>query len=289
MKLTKKLIIPKIRTKFNNFQKIEIKNTKRKKNLTDNNRNPSNSWDFTPFPEFFFPSEKKEALKKLNNLDFKNKLKRKNFLLNSKLLKCNSLSNIYMEHKGDITKNRAPAFSFGTSRGECKNPLFDFKVQISPSPGSYNLRPLIGLGGSSLRYSINNCKFKKINKLYITQKRPGPGSYNINKCDSKYNGKIILSNYSNSPICKFGNHTEKREGVNWEHSDWNVRPDPQRYNINNSVTMFSGTGRFPLSIFKSNVGKSINKINCLSKFTNKFITPGPGYYNHHSIFMGHKF
>ena len=53
--------------------------------------------------------------------------------------------------------------------------------------------------------------------------------------------------------------------------------------------MFNGTGKLPISTFKSNISKSINRANSLSKIGTKFIYPGPGHYNHHSIFMGHKY
>ena len=193
--------------------------------------------------------------------------------------------NIFQEIKGDITKYRPPAFSFGTSREECKMPFLGFKEKISPSPGSYNLRPLLGLGGPSLKYSINKKTFlKKINLRNL-----GPGSYNIDKCDSKYNGNIILSNFTNSPICNFSKYKEKRDNDFSAHSEWNIKPDPTRYNVSTSISMFNGNGKYPLSNFKSNISKSINRSNSLSKNGMKFISPGPGHYNHHSIFLGHKF
>ena len=247
---------------------------------------------FYSISKFFFRSQKTYAIREINCLNFRNTVNTNNTNLSKyqtrspQLFKSNSVTSIYKENKGDITKYRPPAFSFGTSREECKIPFQDFKEKISPSPGSYNLRPLLGLGGPSLKYSINKSTFLKNIHLH---RAPGPGYYNIGKCDSKNNGSIILSNFPNSPICNFGKYKEKRDNNYWAHSEWNIKPDPTRYNINSSVSMFNGTGKFPISTFKSNISKSINRSNSLSKIGIKFIYPGTGHYNHHSIFMGHKY
>ena len=299
-----KKLVPKIKfkeeiNKTNQFPKIKIINKKLTHNLTNESNNELNqSWDFTPFPKLYFPQDKKYAIREINNLNFRNTLNQNtptnkiNSILYNKfhnnspyINKSNSVSNIFQEIKGDITKYRPPAFSFGTSREECKMPFLGFKEKISPSPGSYNLRPLLGLGGPSLKYSINKKTFlKKINLRNL-----GPGSYNIDKCDSKYNGNIILSNFTNSPICNFSKYKEKRDNDFSAHSEWNIKPDPTRYNVSTSISMFNGNGKYPLSNFKSNISKSINRSNSLSKNGMKFISPGPGHYNHHSIFLGHKF
>lgn len=299
-------LVPKMKfkeeiNKTNDFSRLNLinKKLKIKRDLTDESSSELNhSWDFTPFPNLFFPSQKTYAIREINHLNFRNTLNtntpsNNNFINYSnyqtrspQLFKSNSVANIYRENKGDITKYRPPAFSFGTSREECKIPFLDFKEKISPSPGSYNLRPLLGLGGPSLKYSINKSTFLKNIKLH---RDPGPGHYNIDKCDSKNNGSIILSNFTNSPICNFSKYKEKRDNNFWAHSEWNIKPDPARYNINSSVSMFNGTGKFPISTFKSNISKSINRSNSLSKMGIKFIYPGPGHYNHHSIFMGHKY
>ena len=299
-------LVPKIKfkeeiNKTNDFSRLNLinKKLKIKRDLTDESSSELNhSWDFTPFPNLFFPSQKTYAIREINHLNFRNTLNtntpsNNNFINYSnyqtrspQLFKSNSVANIYRENKGDITKYRPPAFSFGTSREECKIPFLDFKEKISPSPGSYNLRPLLGLGGPSLKYSINKSTFLKNIKLH---RDPGPGHYNIDKCDSKNNGSIILSNFTNSPICNFSKYKEKRDNNFWAHSEWNIKPDPARHNINSSVSMFNGTGKFPISTFKSNISKSINRSNSLSKMGIKFIYPGPGHYNHHSIFMGHKY
>ena len=253
MNYTTKLV-PKLKfkeeiNKTTQFPKLKIINKKlkiRKDSPDESNSELNQSWDFTPFPRLFFPSEKKYAIRAINNLNFKNTLNLNtptsttNTLNTNKyisatphLFKSNSVSNIFQEKKGDITKYRPPAYSFGIAREECKMPFFDFKEKISPCPGSYNLRPLLGLGGPSLKYSINKSTFvKNIN----SQKTPGPGHYNIDGCDSKYNGNIILSNFPNSPICNFSKYREKRDNNYWAHSEWNIKPEPSRYNVNSTIS-----------------------------------------------------
>ena len=304
-KLVPKLIFKDETNKANQYSRLKLinKNLKIRNHSSDDSTNELNqSWDFTPFPKLFFPSEKKYAIRAINRLNFKNTMNlntptnttnRINILNNNKFktltphyLKSNSVSNLFQEIKGDITKYRPPAFSFGISREECKIPFLNYKENINPCPGSYNLRPLLGLGGHSLKYSINKKTFaKNIN----SNKNPGPGHYNIDKCDTKFNGNIILSNFPNSPICNFSKYKEKRDIKNFEHSEWNIKPEPSRYNINSTLSMFNGTGKYPLSVFKSNISKSINRSNSLSRIGLKFVSPGPGEYNHHSIFMGHKY
>lgn len=258
-----------------------------------NSNDSYNSWDFTPFPFLYFPSKKKEILNDINNLNFP-KLKR-NYELSSpvnqktnhfRLLKSNSCQDIYLEHKGDIRKNRSPAFSFGAARDDCKLPYQLITNKISPCPGSYNLRSFIGLGGNSKKYSINKLTFFNGYKSSCT---PGPGNYETDKCDTKYNGSIILSNIKNSPISHFGNYKEERINYSYGHSEWNIRPDPTTYDVNRSVSMFTGTGKYPLSNFRSNISKSINKCSILGQKTSKKFSPGPGNYNHHSTFLGYNF
>ena len=258
----------------------------------------SNSWDFTPFPLLYFSSEKKALLNDINKLNFPknnnngnieclspinkiNNLKK----TNSFLTKSNSCLNIFLENKGDIRKYRSPAFSFGLSREDCKLPSSGICEKIAPCPGSYNLRPLLGLGGNSKKYSINKWRFFKNFKPYNI---PGVGEYNIDNCDSKNNGNIIFSNFKNSPISNFGKYKEERIKYTSGHSEWNIKPDPTSYNVNKSISMFSGTGKFPLSTFRSNISKSINKCNTLHEKLNS-ISPGPGTYNHYSTFLGYKF
>lgn len=282
---------------------IKIKKISKKYRINNDSSNlscdSSQSWEFTPFPKLYFPSEKKSVIKEINNLNFpkiKDDYKRELEIINiNKTLsnrsirpfnKNNSTANIYKEERGDITKFRAPAFSFGISREECKIPFFDLKEEIRPCPGNYNLRPLYGLGGGSKKFSINKCIFRKYFHSYNT---PGPGKYNIDNNETKNNGNIILSNFKNSPICNFGKYRAKRDDNFGEHTDWNIKPGPAAYNLNSSVSMFTGTGKFPLSIFKSNLSKSINRCNSLSRIKFHYPSPGPGSYNHHSTFLGYKF
>ena len=109
------------------------------------------SWDFTPFPKFLFPNEKKHFLKSINKLNFPGVKDRSNSIKSFK----NKKFKIFIEEiKGDITKNRAPAYTFGLPRNEVKLPFQDFPEPITPSPGSYNLRPLEGFNFFSPKYSF---------------------------------------------------------------------------------------------------------------------------------------
>ena len=274
----------------------------------------STSWDFTPFPDLFFPSQKKEAIKIINglnikseeynpiNLDYNNNLKnmhniyfnikkikkRKinldlNKIKNHKITRSNSLSYLFQEKKGDITKNRSPSYTFGLSRDDCIFPYLRLNDQISPTPCSYNIRPLEGLGGSSIKFSFNKDTFLRKFKKYIT---PGPGHYNLDKYDLKNNGNIIPSHLLNSKIVNFAKYEERKNNI-CINSPENIRPEPGSYEINNTLTMFSGSGKYPLSNFRSNISKTISKINTFSKRNNNFISPGPGHYNHYSIFTTH--
>ena len=256
------------------------------------------SWDFTPFPDLYFPSQKKEAIKKINKLNFKNnfrnikiidinKVRNKrasqifiNTNIPKKLFKSNSISNLFLENKGDITKRSSPAYSFGISREDCKFPMLRLNEKISPTPYSYNIRPLEGLGGSSLKFRFNKESLQKVIKKFVN---PGPGQYNVDKCDIKNNGKIVLSDIKNSMISNFGKYEERKSNIT-NNSEWNMKPEPASYNINNTLTMFTGNGIYPLSKFRNNISKSFGKYRILSKNKIKFIYPGPGEYNHYSLF-----
>ena len=52
--------------------------------------------------------------------------------------------------------------------------------------------------------------------------------------------------------------------------------------------MFNGTGKYPVSRFNSNISKSISNSKYYSRIP-KGISPGPGAYNHHSIFIGGRY
>ena len=256
------------------------------------------SWDFTPFPDLYFPSQKKEAIKKINKLNFKNnfrnikiidinKVRNKrasqiyiNTNIPKKLFKSNSISNLFKENKGDITKRSSPAYSFGKSREDCKFPMLRLNEKISPTPYSYNIRPLEGLGGSSLKFRFNKESLQKVIKKFVN---PGPGQYNVDKCDIKNNGKIVLSDIKNSMISNFGKYEERKSNIT-NNSEWNMKPEPASYNINNTLSMFTGNGIYPLSKFRNNISKSFGKYRSLSKNKIKFIYPGPGEYNHYSLF-----
>ena len=305
--LTSRVILPKynfhkIKNKRNFSQMLLNKRTsllKEKAKTQDEELNTS--WDFTPFPDLYFPSQKSQMIKDINGLNFKssqnldnNKFIKSSLLFNEEskknnysnimtsflFKKNNSLSNIFKEKRGDITKRSSPAYSFGSSRDDCKFPFLHLTPTISPSPCSYNLRPLEGLGGHSIKYTIS--KRNAFNKS-IKFIEPGPGHYNNDNCDIKNNGSIMLSSIENSKISNFWNYSERKDNSGL-HSDWNMKPSPGSYNINNCVTMFNKKGKFPISNFKSNISKTIDKYRGLSKGRIKFVYPGPGSYNHYSIF-----
>ena len=308
-----KNILRHIKNTRNSSQNL-IKNylTSIKTNYNTSNGELNTSWDFTPFPDLYFPYQKNQAIRKINKLDFKstfmtpknlesnnifknknlfeyniNKFKSispskiyHNIIGTPKLLKNNSISYLFKENKGDITKYSPPAYSFGISREDCKFPFLQSNEKICPNPCSYNLRPLEGLGGSSYKYSIKKDFLLKRFRKHVD---PGPGHYNIDKCDIKNNGNIMLSDIKNSIISNFGKYEERKDKIGFT-NEWNMKPCPGSYNINNTLTMFSGSGKYPISKFRSNISKSIDKYRGLSKGRIKFIYPGPGDYNHYSIF-----
>ena len=121
---------------FENYTKTVPKNSESLNNIR---HTINQSWDFTPFPQFLFPHEKKRFLKSINKLNFPGVKDRFNYTKSFR----NKKFKIFVEEiKGDITKNRAPAYTFGSPRNEVKLHFQDFPEPISPSPGSYNLRPL---------------------------------------------------------------------------------------------------------------------------------------------------
>ena len=278
------------------------------------NEELNTSWDFTPFPDLYFPSQKKQAIKLINGLDTKKedynpnildnnnyskntpdvnynikKIKKRkiiselNKIKNHKMSKRNLLSYLFQEKRGDITKNKSPAYTFGLSRDDCKFPYLRNNEQISPTPCSYTIRPLEGLGEPSLKFSFNRDHFLRKFKKYIS---PGPGQYNLDKYDLKNNGNFIPSHLLNSKIVNFAKYEERKINKRTI-SPENIRPEPGSYDINNTLTMFSGNGRYPISNFRSNISKTISKINIFSRNSNNFIYPGPGHYNHYSIFTSH--
>lgn len=317
-----RLIIPKNIMKLINVKKGKSHKLKRRNKstlktnpITQSEEWNTTSWDFTPFPDLYFPSQKKQAIKIINgfnldnekynpiNLEYSNnvrhmncinfnkkKLKKRKIILDFNKIKSpimkktNSLSYLFQEKKGDITRESSPHYSFGLSRDECKFPYLRLNEQISPSPFSYTLRPLEGLGGSSIKYSFNKDTFLRKFKQYIT---PGPGQYNLDKYDLKNNGKIVPSHLVNSKIVNFSKYEERKDNIGVNNAE-NIRPAPGSYDINNTLTMFSGTGKYPLSTFRSNIAKTISKLNLFSRRNNNFIYPGPGHYNHYSMFTTHK-
>ena len=192
------------------------------------------------------------------------------------------------EIKGDITKTRAPAYTFGSPRNEVKIPYYDFHELISPSPGSYNLRPLEGFNSSSPKYSFPKKTTNKY-KYAITEINPGPGHYQLNKCDLSNQGNYQLSTFINSPSSNFGLYKEQREKDLAFKNRNNINIGPGSYDTNRQLTMFSGNGKYPLSNFSSNIGKTIPNTRCFYRCPRIGVSPGPGTYNHHSIFIGGRY
>ena len=312
--LSSRLLMPKkitknLNNKSNSSQRLINKNISSiKTNYNTLQEKLNTSWDFTPFPYLYFPSQKNQTIRNLNGLNFKTTfltlknadckdkykkiLSHNNISKNSRIndrytniisiprfLKNKSIPYLFKENRGDITKRSSPAYSFGISREDCKFPFLGPNEKISPNPCSYNLRPLEGLGGPSLKYSINKDVLLKKFRKHVD---PGPGYYNMDKLDIKNNGKIVLSDIVNSKISNFGKY-EERKDKNDMVNEWNMKPEPGTYNINEALTMFTGSGKYPISKFRSNISKSIGKLRELSKRI-KFIYPGPGDYNHYSIF-----
>ena len=243
------------------------------------------SWDFTPFPKFLFPNEKKQFLNSFNKLNFPGVTENSLYNKNEKE---NKLKIFIEEIKGDLTKTRAPAYTFGSPRNEVKVPFYDFHELISPSPGSYNLRPLEGFNSSSPKYSFPKKRTNKY-KYSITEVNPGPGHYYLNKCDLSNQGNYQLSTYTNSPCSNFGLYKEPRDKDNAFKNRNNVNVGPGSYETNSQLTMFSGNGKYPLSSFSSNNGKTIPNTRCFYRYPKTRILPGPGSYNHYSIFIGGRY
>ena len=260
-------------------------NTKYNRASDYNKYRINQSWDFTPFPKFLFPNEKKHFLNDFNKLNFPGVNENSLYNKNDR----EQRYKIFIEEiKGDITKQRAPAYTFGSPRNEVKIPFFDFHELISPSPGSYNLRPLEGFDSTSPKYSFPKKmtnKYKYIN----TDINPGPGHYQINKCDLSNQGNYHLSTYINSPSSNFGSYKEPRDKDNAFRNRNNVNVGPGSYDTNNRLTMFSGNGKYALSNFSSNNGKTIPNKRSFNRFIKGGISPGPGSYNHHSIFIGGRY
>ena len=245
----------------------------------------SQSWEFTPFPKFLFPNEKKIFLNDFNKLNFPGVNENSKYNKNDKEQKYK----IFIEEiKGDITKTRSPAYTFGSPRNEVKLPFYDFHELISPSPGSYNLRPLEGLGSSSPKYSFPK-KYTNKYKYAITEVSPGPGHYQLSKCDLSNQGNYQLSTYINSPSSNFGLYKEPREKDLAFKSRNNVNIGPGSYDTNRQLTMFSGNGKYALSNFSSQIGKTIPNTKCFYRCSRVGVSPGPGTYNHHSIFIGGRY
>lgn len=267
-------------------QNPQTKSFKRSRtsNMRDLVLGNNQSWDFTPFPKFLFPSEKKSFIKDFNRFNFPG-IKEDSKSLSA--LRLNT--DIIQEIKGDATKSRAPAYTFGSARLDCKLPFVDFPEKIAPSPGSYNLRPLNGFNFFSPKYSFRKSGLNKsVNGIGFCS--PGPGKYYSNQCDIANQGNLPLSTYENVPFSGFGKYTESRGKEFNSQFGYNMKGEPASYNVDSSVTMFKGNGRYPVSYFKSNISKTIPNAGKFPRCIGKtYVSPGPGAYNHHSQFIGGRY
>lgn len=268
---------------FNNLIQRKI-NKSNNKLPTKLSQNITQNWNFTPFPKYLFPSEKKSLIRSVNNLYFQ-----KSCSINSDIdcLIMKTEPNIEEEIKGDVTKKKTPAFTFGTAREDCKLPVVDLHEKVSPSVGDYDISNIESISPRSLKYSFNKTRFVNITpQKFVT---PGPGAYHHNKLDCSNQGKIPLSNYVNSPISRFGSYKEEMFKEFNSKLGFNVRPEPATYNINKNLSMFNGDGKYQLSYFRNSPCKKIGGNYYHRRNLKKFFGPGPGTYNHHSIFIGQRY
>ena len=80
-----------------------------------------------------------------------------------------------------------------------------------------------------------------------------------------------MSIFTNLPFCNFNKYREKRDIKILLIQNGILSLNPSKYNINSTMSMFNGTGKYPLSIFKSNISKSINRFNNLTRNRLKFV------------------
>lgn len=279
-------------------EKLFSKKFRIKRNKSDlSNESSIQSWEFTPFPKLYFPEEKKNIIKDINNFNwpdiridydgYNNKTidpRTTKSTYNKFLKKSNSVKD-YFREKGDVTKDRAPAFSFGISRDDCRLPFFKIKEKVTLNPNTtYNLKKYCTFG-------INNIKCNTRNNNSEIQST-GPEYFKLNYYNQNNNedNKNIISDYKHNSIKSFYRTREIR-GYNYHsNSDWFMKPEPSSYNVNSSITMFTGNGSYPSSTFRSALGRSINRSRCNSYSRNMIHhpSPGPGSYNHYSIFLSHK-
>ena len=173
--------------------------------------------------------------------------------------KCNILYNLPSSF--DPKFNNSPKYSFGYKISINKNNSF------SPGPKYYTREKI---GEDSPSYSLG----KKLNQI-INQKNnlPGPGSYNLEKKNSRNLHSTIFSNMN-----IFLNTKEKRFKCNS-----NISPGPGDYFI---PSLINKNGFIYDSRYKSSTAKSIlGKINYSSKSIENNI--GPGQYSFFSEFEGY--
>jgi hypothetical protein len=189
--------------------------------------------------------------------------------------------NNYNMIKGDIHLPKSPKYSFGRQSYEDnkKNILkSEIKSEINIPSKHYNIKPLVGLNNPSPKYTMGKRYYSNVLLKHID---PGPGAY-IKEHDALCkNGRY--QTLLNPSISCFGSYTSER--FNESKTNVNDIPAPNAYNLQH-YSMFNGTGKILTGNFNSNLAKSMGKrFNNVINFK-KIITPGPGHYNHYTIFGG---
>ena len=184
--------------------------------------------------------------------------------------------------KGDIHLPKSPKYSFGRQNIEDeKTKTLASEIsyeQHYPAVGQYNIKPLVGLDNPSPKYTMGK---RYYSNNFLKQYSPGPGSYIKDHDSLGLNGRY--QTLLNPSISGFGSYTSER--FNESKSNVYDIPAPNAYDLKN-FSMFNGTGKVLTGNFNSNLAKSMGKRPKNVIYFNKNITPGPGHYNHYTIFGG---
>ncbi len=262
--------------------------------LYSTNISPLNSsWNFTQHPlKNSYLQEKYEKLKSTQEKNLMLYKPKKLILNNTKKYNIPTILSYYPSMidkyndyniiKGDIHLPKSPKYSFGRHIYEDEKTKM-LKPEISyeqnyPAVGQYNIKPLVGLDNPSPKYTMGK---RYYSSNLLKQFSPGPGSYIKEHNSLGLNGRY--QTLLNPSISCFGSYSSER--FNESKSNVNDIPAPNAYDLKN-FSMFNGTGKVLTGNFNSNLAKTMGKrVNNVINF-NKKITPGPGHYNHYTIFGG---
>lgn len=173
----------------------------------------------------------------------------------------------FYDIRNSITSmEKAPMYSFGLSREQCKLHT-NLNTGIHPEPGTYSTKPMIG--NHALKYSIR----KKIRNKNLSL-NPGPGTYNSIDFSLTY----PVSHIKNNVHLPFSFSKEQR----FKERSRELAPCVGTYNI---PSTFNGTGVFPLSHQYSNIAKTMGARIKNTQTSNN--TPGPGRYSYYSSLSGY--